>query len=444
MNGSINLNTGYPTQNGISTNFNYRRSKFSVFASLSANQRETNGGGFSNSDFFLPDTTYSSYIERDNLNNSLSFGGRAGFSFFPNRNNIFTFSVGSRFSDRNSEENNSYIDFDILENEIARSNRTETSEDLSDNLSYSFSYTKNFKERGHNLKFDLSWSDNNSENNSNYNQSRIIQRSFQEGSRYDQSIRVDYNHPFNENKGKIELGYKRDYDRMSSIYYAEQLFDNVWQNIPPSNEYNYYQDVNALYLQAGNKTGNLSYQLGIRFEDTDFYANMESDNKETSLKYSNWFPSAFITYELSKSSSFQLSYSKRLRRPRFWDLNPFWGLSDGRFNWEGNPFLEPELTDSYELGYLKEFKSGNIYIGSYYRHTEDEIERIFDVNDAGYSVFKPINLGYTNAYGIEINGSIEFSKKFRTTGSFNFFNSETEEIIKVKTSTLDPTAGELD
>ena len=213
---------------------------------------------------------------------------------------------------------------------------------------------------------------------------------------------------------------------MSSIYYAEQLFDNVWQNIPPSNEYNYYQDVNALYLQAGNKTGNLSYQLGIRFEDTDFYANMESDNKETSLKYSNWFPSAFITYELSKSSSFQLSYSKRLRRPRFWDLNPFWGLSDGRFNWEGNPFLEPELTDSYELGYLKEFKSGNIYIGSYYRHTEDEIERIFDVNDAGYSVFKPINLGYTNAYGIEINGSIEFSKKFRTTGSFNFFNSETE------------------
>ena len=101
-------------------------------------------------------------------------------------------------------------------------------------------------------------------------------------------------------------------------------------------------------------------------------------------------------------------------------------MSDGRFNWEGNPFLEPELTDSYELGFLKEFNSGNIYIGTYYRHTEDEIERIFDVNDNGYSVFKPVNLGFTNAYGIELNGSIEFSKKFRTTGSFNFFNSETD------------------
>ncbi len=426
LNGSINLNTGYPTQNGISTNFNYRKSKFSVFASVSLNQRETKGGGFSDSDYFLSDTTYSSYIDRNNLNNSLSFGGRAGISFFPNKNNIFTFSFGSRYSDRNSEENNSYIDYDILDNEIARNNRIETSDDLSNNISYSFSYTKNFKKRGHNLKLDYSWSDNDSENSSNYNEPRQEQRSFQEGSRYDQNIRLDYTYPFNKDNGKIELGYKRDYDEMASDYYAEQLFDNNWINIPPSNNYDYYQDVNAFYLQAGNKSGKLSYQLGIRFEDTDFYANMESDSQETSLKYSNWFPSAFITYEISKNTSFQLSYSKRLRRPRFWDLNPFWGLSDGRFNFEGNPFLEPELTDSYELGFLKEFNSGNIYIGSYYRHTEDEIERIFDVNDEGYSVFKPVNLGYTNAYGIELNGSVEFSKNFRTTGSFNFFNSETE------------------
>ena len=428
LNGSINVNTGYPTQNGISTNFNYRRSKFSVFASVSANQRETKGGGFSNSDFFLPDTTYSSYVDRDRFNNSLSLGGRAGFSFFPNRNNIFTFSIGTRYSDRKSEENNRYIDYDISGNEISRNDRLETSDDIDKNLSYSFSYNKSFKKRGHNLKLDFSWSDNNSDNSSYYNEPPrdIRQRSFQDGNRYDQSIRLDYTYPFNDNNGKIEIGYKRDYDRMSSQYYAEQLFDEVWTSIPPSNIYDYYQDVNALYIQAGNKSGKFSYQLGLRFEDTDFYANMEEISRESNLKYSNWFPSAFFTYEISKTSSFQLSYSNRLRRPRFWDLNPFWGLSDGRFNWEGNPFLEPELTDSYELGFLKEFKSGNIYVGTYYRYTTDEIERIFDVNDVGYSVFKPVNLGFTNAYGIEMNGSVDISKWLRTTGSFNFFNSETD------------------
>ena len=206
----------------------------------------------------------------------------------------------------------------------------------------------------------------------------------------------------------------------------QQLFDERWRVIPPSNTYDYYQDVHALYIQLGNKSGKISYQAGLRYEDTDFFANLIDTDETTSLNYSNFFPSAFITYEFSDKSSVQVSYSKRLRRPRFWDLNPFYGLGDSRFNFVGNPFLDPELTDSYEIGFLNEFKKGNFYIGTYYRHTEDVIERIFDVNDNGYSIFKPVNLGFTNAYGIEINGSIDYNKWLKTTGSFNFFQSETE------------------
>ena len=432
LNGSVNINTGVPTQNGISTNFNFRKSKFSVFASVNLNQRITKGGGFSDSDYFLSDTTYSSYADRDRTSNSLSYGGRAGISYFPNSKNIFSFSIGTRFSDRNEDEVNKYIDYDSQSNVIQRIERVESSVDESENLSYNLSYTKNFEKKGHNLKFNFSWSDNISNNTGDYKESvrDLLQNSRSEGNRYDQNIRVDYTHPINDNKGKIELGYKRDYDKMSNNYNAGQWFDDSNYRTILSNVYDYYQDVNAFYVQAGNKTGKFSYQIGVRYEDTDFYAIMEEDNREQTLKYSNWFPSAFFTYELSENTSFQLSYSKRLRRPRFWDLNPFWGLSDGRFNFEGNPFLEPELTDSYELGFLKEFKSGNIYVGSYYRYTMDEIERILDVNDSGYSVFKPVNLGFTNAYGIEMNGSFDIAKWFRTTGSFNFFKSETDGQFK--------------
>ena len=432
LNGSVNINTGVPTQNGISTNFNFRKSKFSVFASVNLNQRITKGGGFSDSDYFLSDTTYSSYADRDRTSNSLSYGGRAGISYFPNSKNIFSFSIGTRFSDRNEDEVNKYIDYDSQSNVIQRIERVESSIDKSENLSYNLSYTKNFVKKGHNLKFNFSWSDNISNNTGDYKESvrDLLQDSRSDGNRYDQNIRVDYTHPINDNKGKIELGYKRDYDKMSNNYNAGQWFDDSNYRTILSNVYDYYQDVNAFYVQAGNKTGKFSYQIGVRYEDTDFYAIMEEDNREQTLKYSNWFPSAFFTYELSENTSFQLSYSKRLRRPRFWDLNPFWGLSDGRFNFEGNPFLEPELTDSYELGFLKEFKSGNIYVGSYYRYTMDEIERILDVNDSGYSVFKPVNLGFTNAYGIEMNGSFDIAKWFRTTGSFNFFKSETDGQFK--------------
>ena len=152
------------------------------------------------------------------------------------------------------------------------------------------------------------------------------------------------------------MGYRKDYDEMNSDYVAEQQFDGRWRVIPPSNTYDYYQDVNAFYLQIGNQSGKLSYQAGIRYEDTDFFANLINTNETTALKYSNYFPSAFLTYEFSDKQSIQGSYSKRLRRPRFWDLNPFYGLGDSRFNFVGNPFLDPELTDSYEIGFLSELK----------------------------------------------------------------------------------------
>ena len=61
---------------------------------------------------------------------------------------------------------------------------------------------------------------------------------------------------------------------MNSDYVAEQQFDERWRVIPPSNTYDYYQDVNAFYLQIGNQSGKLSYQAGIRYEDTDFFANL--------------------------------------------------------------------------------------------------------------------------------------------------------------------------
>ncbi len=428
VNGSINLNTGYPLQNGLSTNINYRKSKFSVFGSVNLNQRENKGGGFTNSDFYLSDTTYSSSINRERLNNDKSLGGRFGFSLFPNNKNIFNFSLGFRSSDDDGNSNNFYKDYSSIGELIGESKRFENSSRISDNYNYNLSYTKNFNKKGHNLKLDYSWSSNDSENLSSYNEPLINlnQRTNQISERYDQNIRVDYIYPFNSDKGKLELGFRRDYDKMNSNYKAEQLYDERWIIIPPSNTYDYYQDVNALYIQLGNQSGKFSYQLGLRYEDTDFFANLIDTQEITRLKYSNYFPSGFFTYEISDKQSIQLSYSKRLRRPRFWDLNPFYGLGDSRSNFVGNPFLDPELTNSYEIGFLSEFEKGNIYAGTYYRHTNDVIERIFDVNDQGYAVFKPVNLGFTNAYGVELNGSIEYNKWLKTTGSLNFFQSETE------------------
>ena len=110
----------------------------------------------------------------------------------------------------------------------------------------------------------------------NFITSRVInQKTTQSSIRYDQNIRVDYTYPFNNNKAKLEIGYKRDYDKMNSDYLAEQLFPvSDWRKIPPSNKYNYYQDVNSLYSQLANQSGKFSYQVGLRFENTYFFADL--------------------------------------------------------------------------------------------------------------------------------------------------------------------------
>ena len=92
--------------------------------------------------------------------------------------------------------------------------------------------------------------------------------------------------------------------------------------------------------------------------------------------YTNLFPSLFLGYEFNEGSSIQLSYSKRISRPRFWDLNPFFTFADARNIFSGNPNVDPEFTDSYEIGYLRFWDKASITSSIYYRHTTGVIQRI--------------------------------------------------------------------
>ena len=85
--------------------------------------------------------------------------------------------------------------------------------------------------------------------------------------------------------------------------------------------------------------------------------------------YSNLFPSAHLTYTVSADNSFQISYSRRVRRPTYNDLSPFVTLSDQRNFFSGNPNLNPEFTNSFDLGHLYDFDKGSISSSLYYRQT---------------------------------------------------------------------------
>jgi len=141
--------------------------------------------------------------------------------------------------------------------------------------------------------------------------------------------------------------------------------------------------------------------------------------------YFGLFPSAFVNYDLPKGQSLQVSYSRRIQRPRFWDLNPFFSFTDERNFFAGNPNLDPEYTDSYEVQYIKIWDSGNIGGSIYYRHTEDARQRIKEVDPTeGTSITIPVNLSTEDNIGLETLFSYSGVDWLRLDGNANFFRAQ--------------------
>ena len=114
-----------------------------------------------------------------------------------------------------------------------------------------------------------------------------------------------------------------------------------------------------------------------------------------------------------------------MRRPRFWDLNPFFTLSDSRNTFSGNPNLDPELTDSYELGHIKYWNNLTLTSSLFYRYTTGNIERLLEFNPDGTTNTIPQNLSTRNDYGAELTFSYSGIEWMRLDGNINAFQTKT-------------------
>lgn len=103
----------------------------------------------------------------------------------------------------------------------------------------------------------------------------------------------------------------------------------------PSNNLVFKQNVNAIYSQFGSKINKFSYLLGLRTEITDVKVRLTNTNENFDYKYTELFPTINIGFERTEDQSFTVGYSRRLRRPRFWYLNPFESRSSQNVIYKG-------------------------------------------------------------------------------------------------------------
>ncbi|MBA4853851.1 outer membrane beta-barrel family protein [Emticicia sp. BO119] len=437
FNGSFDVITGLPINLGLAANVNYRRKNLNFFVNYTTSYRNTPGRNSLYQEVYKGDSTR---ITQQNSTHNLkgqNNSARAGIDYFFNENNVLTgsylwrISKGKRFSDIR------YRDYlNSLDNPTGITYRTQDETETEPNSEYAISYKRKFERKGHELSADVRYLDNWEDSDQYYNQKTVkpdgsasdipatLQRSLNYETEKQLLFQVDYTQPFAKD-GKFELGARSSSRDMTNDFsLTQQANDGTWFPIAGfTNDFLYEENINAAYGILGNKVNKFSYQVGVRAEWTNVTTTLKKTNEVNPRKYNNLFPSVHLTYEFPKQNSMQISYSRRIRRPTYNDLSPFSTFSDSRNFWSGNPDLNPEFTDVYELGHIKYFENGSISSSLYYRFTDGKIVRIRTLDGAGNSFTRPENLATENSFGYEFTTSLSPYKWWKIDGSFNFFRA---------------------
>lgn len=240
-------------------------------------------------------------------------------------------------------------------------------------------------------------------------------------------INLDYEIPIKK-KYTIQTGIRTDFANNGddqNLY--EYNFTSESYEILPlfSSDVSYLQNVYAGYgIFRGKAFEKLGYQLGIRGEYTDRFIKIETGNLNTDIERMDWFPSAHFSYALNDLNQFKANFSRRIQRPRSWNLEPFISWEDPYTVRQGNPDLLPEYIQLYELGWirkLKKHKRSSFSLEFYYRKTNNIIQRIQEVFDTNVIVKRPINAGTAQAIGNELSFNHQVVKWWSVNIGSNLF-----------------------
>jgi outer membrane receptor protein involved in Fe transport len=453
FNGIASVSGGTPKLFSSNLTFNMRQGKFNFFASGNYNR----SGGTANGKTLRQNKSngiVQNYFNQQSINDRMRkfTSARFGFDFFIDNRNTITLSqhfVDGKFT------NDEYQDQEYLTN-LAVLDRTGKRFSEGDNgfnrSSSQLNYTHKFLQPGRQLTADVNYN-----SGTGHNKANIINSYFnKDGTSYsspdkvlnngnngnDQlTVQVDLVSPKGD-KSKFETGVRTFIQTNKNIFDAYSLDSSDNQTILPlSSHYKFREVVNAFYVTYSNKiNNNFTYQAGLRAEQSKFDGELLDKGQKFGYDYPGslkniWdalFPSMFLTKHISEGEEIQVNYTKRIRRPNFWQLNPFIDINDPQNLRQGNPLLRPEYTNSFEFNYDKTYKGGNFLGVIYYKNNMRDITQYSDtISAAEYQQLNNaavdpnailntfINAHSTNSLGGELTLQQKLAKNFDIVPSVN-------------------------
>lgn len=434
VNGSVNLTAGTRRENG-SLNLNVRKGNFGVNAFF-------NGGEMINSTTVNSSDRLSYNSARDtsthlvqNGNSNFTRGGfQSGLSFNWDITPKDQLTVSGGYNHfgfhNNGITNQEQTAYDIANNNIASdvlSQRNSNSRFSGKYFDYSASYKKTFKTEGQEL--DVLYTSSYGHNNSSFFQQQDYlnggypssgSTSNNPGKDHETDISIDYAQPFSKTF-TLETGAKAIFENINNTVVTDTLSGDIF--VPNANQtygFNYDRKIYAGYLSATFSlfNGFIDGKAGLR----DEYTSTSADFPGTNIPgYNTIAPSAVLSHKIDATQSFKLSYTYRIERPEYRDLNPFYDISDPHNISTGNPNLKPEIGHNYEFGYSKTFNKGaDLYIGGFYRHNTNDLQSyttFYDTLSVGGNRYNNVfldqryNIGTQTTEGLSLFGSVQITSK---------------------------------
>lgn len=437
LNGVITTNTGFPDNHGISANINYRTKHVNLFTTQGLNYSDSPGSFIFETEFLNPDGSFNRRIDdlRDRNRIRKGYNGNFGVELYLSDKttwtNSFTYSRNNNSSFEDVTFNTFNQNLTLTDQRFRQNNTTNPSE----NFEIATNFKQKFNDDGHELVIDALYTKNIDDDFTNITDSSPLvnnQRVFNDANQTRSFAALDYVLPIGE-FSRFEAGYRGDFLETNTDFVVEDEIGGVFSNNPNfSNLFQYKENINALYAQFGSKlTSKMNYLLGLRWEDSNIEVNQITSNDFNNKRYNNFFPSAFLNYEMNETESASISYSRRVQRPRGRFLNPFTNISSNINIFRGEPDLDPAFTRAIDFAYIKRWTDLTFSTSAYFNYTQEPFQFIRReagiLNEEGVPILfvGPANVGFNQRVGLEFTFNYSPFKWWKINNNYNFFRNET-------------------
>lgn len=442
-----NIRAGVDSRAKINTggDINVRQGKLNFSLSSMLNQRKSIGFGQSirEENYYTPNITF-----RQNnapIRDGYYMYVRGGVDYFMDIRNTLSL-TGSTSQGSFNNTDNIDIQTDTLKSIIASSfsKRATLSNSNFNSSNFTLGYKKLFKKPGMELTSDLNLSTFTSKNDGSFttqlldgskNPKGIPYLQTQNGSSTSQNttFQTDFTNVYTD-KSKLETGVRAAIRNVTSEnlnFIQNSVTGEMIPIVSVNAKYKYVDQVFASYLNYSNLIGkDFSYQVGLRAESSTYKGTLLTTNAPFKNSFPlSLFPSVFLTQKVNDSEDLQLSYSRRVNRPNFFQLLPFIDYTDSLNISRGNPGLVPEFTHSLELSYQIGFPKGhNLLISSWLKLSEQlitryQVKETSSVQGKDVIINTYINANNSRSYGLELTARNPLAKWLDVTSNVNFYNS---------------------